>query len=123
MKPPRLNTVSPDLEGIARGYNEFATDVVGLTTNGITLKENFQCDVVNAEYISTSLPLYVSLKVLTTTPAGIVVLRAQQVGGDGTFTSGNQVTWGMTGTQVKITAISGLSSSTKYSVKLALLAG
>lgn len=123
MKPPRLNRVAPDTQGIALGLNQFASDVISLATNGITFGENISCDVIDAEYLSTVLPMYVSLRVLTTTPAGIVVLRAQQVGGDGTFVSGCQVTWGMAGPLVKITAISGLSVATKYSVKLALIAG
>lgn len=123
MKPPRLNRVPPTPEGIALGLNQFASDVISLATNGITLGENMRCDVVDAEYLSTALPMYVSLKVLTTTPAGIVVLRAQQVGGDGTFISGCQVTWRMSGQLVRISAISGLSAATRYIVKLALIAG
>ena len=102
--------------------SEWCRDVRTTLDAGLTFADNWACTVKRVTLKDTDLPIYIQ-PTFTTPVEGVLCLRAMEEQAGGVRMSGNMVTWQMSGAQVKVTAVEGLTAGRRYVVTFLVLAG
>jgi len=124
MRAPRPVELRMPLDGKQiQALNEALRDTRECLAGGITFAENVSSKIALARFASTSLPVVIRHD-FPDPPAGVVLLSAKQVQGDGSAQSGNRIQWKDGGPgQIQVTGVDDLTAGVLYDVLLLLLEG
>lgn len=123
--PRNITFQIEDQKLFERNINQWTRDVRNILFRSILFSENIRCEIKTITFSTDTAPSVISLSVFKTRPFAVQVMSATNIDtNDGVYMTGNAVSWTFdaSGT-INIQSISGLSSATRYSVTLALLAG
>jgi len=104
--------------------NGFTGDVVRATANSLTIDDNFYQEIKEIKYVNStsSFPLKFATK-FKTSPIGITPIYLQNNTLGSYSTLAPWVTWGYQNGVVSISAISGLTAASSYTIRLLVIYG
>lgn len=115
MIPPRLQLRDVSWETARRLFQGWIDGVQAVVNGGATLSETMAGQVVTFDWNDDNAPTAVKAK-LSARPVAVLVLSAKRTGATEDVVSGSAVSWTWNAGLLSVSAITGLSSSTDYSV-------